>query len=971
MSFGRAALAAIIAWIGLAAGLGPVERAHADEWVELGQTKPSFGIDKDTVTLARPMAIDSLRFETPVKGIRILAVTVHFRDGTSYTLTPSELARAADSRGEIDLPDIRREVTALDLQQQRTAVTIGFSPKVTVYGRKFEERRASRRPAASPGPDWDELASDTVDPDRRSSDVFRVGRDQGRYGAIAISVGGRPVNVRSIRIVYGNGETEDVKIDDVIAEGRPSDPIEIEGRRRAIRQIEIVYGDQRRRGPPVELTIWGSKAPAAPVEPFGRDWQELGQETVDTGRNGAVIDAGGRRDGRFAQIGLSVYGGDIDLKSIRVTYANGDREEIEINQQIRDGGKTDPIDVSGRRRAIQSVELSYYRDRRRGRRVDVTLWGNAAPPPPVEPFGRDWQELGQQTVDTGRDRDVIEVGRREGRFSALGLSVYGGDIDLRSMRVVYADGDTEDLDVAQQIRDGGKTEEIDLTGRRRAIREVQLSYSKDRRRGRRVEVTLWGNPAPAEPVAPQGEGWENLGSGTIDSGRDRDTVKVGRREGQFDALALSVYGRAVKIRSVRVFYTDGDSEDIDFQRDVADGGTTEPVELSGGRRTIDRIELAYSQDRRRGPRPEVTVWGLKSPPLPTVPYRSGDWDLLGVESVDGRRDRDIVRVGAAEGFYASIGLSVRGAGIRIDSVKVTYANGETEELDVRSQLRDGEFSRPVRVNGDRRRIQQIELRYSSDRRGRRPEVAVWGEKAPPTPASPYGGGWMLLGFQSVDQGNDRDVFEVGADKGAMTDIGLSVIGNPVSIQRLTVTYGNGERDDLDIRSRVGESRAAKPVSLNGPRRFIKSIDIVYSSDRRREDRAWVAIWGKKATGAETGGGSASPFGRNWDELGRGAFRQTDNQLSIRVDRGDGPYTAIGIESDRRDIVITSVRIFFQNGRDVTINNGRPIVFRSGDTAGPFDLPGASRQIRRVDITFEKFRPGGRDPQITVWARQGR
>ena len=42
---------------------------------------------------------------------------------------------------------------------------------------------------------------------------------------------------------------------------------------------------------------------------------------------------------------------------------------------------------------------------------------------------RDWVELGCQKVSFRSERDVIRVGRREGRFTAIRLFARGGDVE--------------------------------------------------------------------------------------------------------------------------------------------------------------------------------------------------------------------------------------------------------------------------------------------------------------------------------------------------------------------------------------------------------------------------------------------------------------------------------------------------------------------------------------------------------------
>jgi hypothetical protein len=90
---------------------------------------------------------------------------------------------------------------------------------------------------------------------------------------------------------------------------------------------------------------------------------------------------------------------------------------------------------------------------------------------------RDWVQLGCQQVSfRGRDRDTIQVGRREGRFRAIRLAARGNDIEILDLKVVYANGNPDDLDVRRVIRSGNRTGRLDLRGRDRAIQRIDMVY---------------------------------------------------------------------------------------------------------------------------------------------------------------------------------------------------------------------------------------------------------------------------------------------------------------------------------------------------------------------------------------------------------------------------------------------------------------------------------------------------------------
>jgi hypothetical protein len=140
-----------------------------------------------------------------------------------------------------------------------------------------------------------------------------------------------------------------------------------------------------------------------------------------------------------------------------------------------------PLDLRGERSYLRRIEMTYRsRPSFRGQAV-VKVYGEPArrgPPGPVTSPGRgDWVELGCQQVSLfGKDRDSIEVGRREGRFKAIRLAVRGADVEVLDLKVIYAGGQPDDISVRNFIRAGERTRPLDLRGWERAIERIDMAY---------------------------------------------------------------------------------------------------------------------------------------------------------------------------------------------------------------------------------------------------------------------------------------------------------------------------------------------------------------------------------------------------------------------------------------------------------------------------------------------------------------
>ena len=226
----------------------------------------------------------------------------------------------------------------------------------------------------------------------------------------------------------------------------------------------------------------------------------------------------------------------------------------------------------------------------------------------------DWILLGEQTVGFRTDRDVVNIGQsedwyRDRGFRRLHLVAERNDIHLIDVRLVYFNGFAEDFRVDRLIREGAD-QPIDLRGERKYLRRIEMTYrSRPNFEGRAV-MKVYGEPArfgggPGGPLPPIGPGagrdpdgggrdWVELGCQRVSLfGRDRDSVRVGRREGRFKAIRLHVRGADVEVLDLKVIYANGAPDDIPVKHFLRQGERTRPLDLRGWERSIDRVDMVY------------------------------------------------------------------------------------------------------------------------------------------------------------------------------------------------------------------------------------------------------------------------------------------------------------------------------------------------------------------------------------------
>ena len=186
----------------------------------------------------------------------------------------------------------------------------------------------------------------------------------------------------------------------------------------------------------------------------------------------------GRREGRFSALALEVRDNDVEILDLNVFFNRGPPQSLRVREFIRAGGRTRPIQFAWGDRSIDRIEITYRaRPSFRGR-AKVAVFGlqDAGPPPPPPPSAR-WEELGCGKVGIKPDRDSIRVGRREGRFSAIKLTVRGSKIEIIDLTVVYERGPPDELQRAHEDR------------RRRRDASARSARRASRHRSRRPDVS--------------------------------------------------------------------------------------------------------------------------------------------------------------------------------------------------------------------------------------------------------------------------------------------------------------------------------------------------------------------------------------------------------------------------------------------------------------------------------------------------
>jgi hypothetical protein len=453
-------------------------------------------------------------------------------------------------------------------------------------------------------------------------DVIRIGLAEGwfrerAFRALHFFAERNDVYLIRLGLRYFNGYSEEMDVDRVIRQGGRL-AVDLPGTRSYIREIELIYRS-REGGGRALVKVYGEPARFAdrPDRVIPRDWELLGEQRVsfDVERDVINVRYGDDwyRNRRFRALRFMVDRNDVEMRRIRLTYSNGYEEEIDVNRLIpRDSDLA--VDLRGERAYIRRIEMIYRSGSDSRRPALIRVFGEPArfADRPGGDIPRDWDLLGEQRVGFEVDRDVINIGHgedwyRNRRYRALRFVADRNDVELRRIRLAYINGDTEDFEIDRVIPEGSALT-VDLRGERSYIRRIEMVYrSRSDYRGRAL-IRVYGEPARFADRPDDGRRteWVELGCRRVDLfGRDRDVIEVGRREGRFRAIRLHTQGADVEMLDLRVIYSGGEPDDIRVQRLLRVGERTQPLDLRGWTRRIDRIELVY----RRMVRPSDVVLG--------------------------------------------------------------------------------------------------------------------------------------------------------------------------------------------------------------------------------------------------------------------------------------------------------------------------------------------------------------------------
>ena len=124
-------------------------------------------------------------------------------------------------------------------------------------------------------------------------------------------------------------------------------------------------------------------------------------------------------------------------------------------------------------------------------------------------------------------------------------------------------------------------------------------------------------------------------------------------------------------------------------------------------------------------------------------------------------------------------------------------------------------------------------------------LAVAGAQYPqrPVPVRPQPQRWVALGQANVDGQQDHDTISIGRAAGVYRSIQLRVQHAPIRFDHVVVRYGNGQSEQLQLRSVIHAGGATRAIPLTGGGRIVQNVELWYGRANPASRRPQVLLFG--------------------------------------------------------------------------------------------------------------------------------
>ena len=105
--------------------------------------------------------------------------------------------------------------------------------------------------------------------------------------------------------------------------------------------------------------------------------------------------------------------------------------------------------------------------------------------------------------------------------------------------------------------------------------------------------------------------------------------------------------------------------------------------------------------------------------------------------------------------------------------------------------------------------------------------------------------WKVLGETSIERNAATKQIDVGGEEGLVKRIKFEVRGTDVEFKKVTISYENGDPEEIDVRDKVRRGGKTRAIDLKGGNRVIKRVTMAIKADKDADRDARIILLGHK------------------------------------------------------------------------------------------------------------------------------
>lgn len=377
--------------------------------------------------------------------------------------------------------------------------------------------------------------------------TINTSRVPGSFGELRLYNNGSNILIDNVKVYYSDGSVHNENRTINLLRGERTRPIDPGRANKFVDKIVVTYKEVANSRRSAHLVVYGMQdkraareerprtavatpanprkpaqqppptaAPTAPpaVEKVPIKYTKAASETRCVGEGSlllrrANVGFGNDRDrlkiggqaGKFDKIRLCVFGHDIDLVDLKVTFAKGDPLELPYAGLIPAGNRTQPMSLKGDR-FIDTIDITYKKREGITAFANVEIWGEVSEKwidEESELFNDGWVRLtsGQTAGFVGFDTERTPVRTHKRGFSKFRVVTHDRDITLDYVELFFEDGTSQKIAANRaKVEPNVGYGPVEIEGGPKRVKEVEARYrsrffDKEAKGADRATVEVW------------------------------------------------------------------------------------------------------------------------------------------------------------------------------------------------------------------------------------------------------------------------------------------------------------------------------------------------------------------------------------------------------------------------------------------------------------------------------------------------